>query len=273
MTEFGKKVREAAQELEHTFGPAPETLVVLGSGLGAFAEGLKEAKFVPSSDIPHWPASTAPGHKGRLVWGLCGEKTVMVMQGRVHYYETGDMQKVTFPIYALCTWGIKNLLLTNAAGAVDLSLSPGDLVAIEDHINFMGINPLIHTRTGEERFRFPDMTTTYSPKLLALMERSAQSLGLNLRRGVYMAFSGPSYETPAEIRMARTLGAHMVGMSTVPEAIVARTFGVQIGCVSCASNMAVGITGNLLTEEEVLTTMAATASRLNALLTSVVGQL
>lgn len=273
LTAYGERIEACVGVLRERFGDAPTTAVVLGSGLGAFAEGLAEAESCPASELPHWPVSTAPGHRGRLVVGFCGQRRIAVMQGRVHYYETGDMTQVVFPPLALCRWGVKNLVLTNAAGAVDLSFEPGDLVAIEDHINFMGANPLVEGRTGFERYYFPDMTTTYSSTLLQQLERASRESEVVLRRGIYMAFSGPSYETPAEIRMARTLGVHMVGMSTVPEAIAARTMGAKICCISCVSNMAAGITGNLLTEEEVLSTMAASGDRLGRLLTALVRQI
>ena len=233
---------------------APTVAVVLGSGLGAFADELAEAVAIPYSEIPHFPRSTAIGHAGRLVIGKLGALTVAAMQGRVHPYEGYTSREAGFPVRVLGRLGIKSLLLTNAAGGINPSYSQGALVLLSDHINLQGSNPL--TGPNDDRFgpRFPGMSEAYSLRLRQLAQQAARELGIALPEGVYAALAGPSYETPAEIRYLRTIGADLVGMSTVPEVIVARHMGLEVMAISCVTNMAAGMSPGELNHEEVLET-------------------
>lgn len=270
---YKEQVQVALQVIQQRFQQTPKVAVVLGSGLGAFADSLENSVVINYSDIPNWPRSTAPGHAGRLVCGFLAGTPVVAMQGRLHYYEGYAMKDVTFPVRVFGTWGVQSIIITNASGGISYSYKPGDLVFMTDHINFMGTNPLIGSNEDIWGPRFPDMTHLYSQRLIALGERAALDLKIQTRRGVYMAFSGPSYETPAEIRMARSLGADVVGMSTVPEAIVARHMSMEVCGISCVANAAAGMTGNALSEQEVLDQMARTASSLTDLLTAMVQRL
>ena len=260
------KVAEGIGYLAARVGTPPAALVVLGSGLGAFADSLENKTILPYGDIPHWPLSTAPGHAGRLVFGKLAGLSLAVMQGRVHYYEGYSMEDLIYPVRVFGQWGTKTYVATNAVGAVDESLSPGDLVLLSDHINFMGTNPLRGPDTPHWNPRFPDMTTCYSEELAEHAEKAARNLSLSLKKGVYIAFSGPSFETPAEIRMARTLGASVVGMSTVPEVIAANAMGMKVCAVSCVANYAAGITRQALSGDEVIREMEKTSGALVALL-------
>jgi purine-nucleoside phosphorylase len=230
----------------------PAVGLVLGSGLGAFADTLKNATRIPYREIPHFPTSTAIGHRGEMVVGIAGDTPVIVMNGRVHYYEGYTPQQVVFPVRVLGRLGIKTLVMTNAAGSVNVNYKPGELMIVTDHINYMGINPLIGPE--DERFgqRFFDMSEAYDPKLQEIAERACAKVGMTVRRGVYIAFNGPSYETPAEIKAARTLGADAVGMSTVPEVIAARHMGLRVLAISCITNMAAGVIKKKLHHLEVL---------------------
>jgi purine-nucleoside phosphorylase len=235
---------------------APKVGIVLGSGLGAFADALSGATVISYADLPHFPLSGVPGHAGRLVLGTLGGESLVAMQGRVHFYEGYSPHEVAFPARVLCGLGIKALVVTNAAGGINLGFQAGDLMAITDHLNLAGYNPLIGPNDDRLGPRFPDMSHTYDPKLLALLKASAQAVGVPLREGVYACLSGPSYETPAEIRMLRTLGADAVGMSTVPEVIAAAHMGVRVTGISCITNLAAGITDHSLSHEEVAQTAA-----------------
>jgi purine-nucleoside phosphorylase len=230
----------------------PQIGLVLGSGLGAFADGLTGAVRIPYADIPTFPRSTAVGHAGQLVIGKAGEVPVAVMQGRVHLYEGYTAVEVAFPTRVLARTGIRALILTNAAGGIDIEYGQGALVILRDHINLQGQNPL--TGANDERFgpRFPDMTYTYTQRYRAIALEEAGRLAIPPREGVYAALAGPSYETPAEIRYLRSIGADLVGMSTVPEAIVARHMGMSVLAISCVTNMAAGILDRALVHEEVL---------------------
>ena len=229
----------------------PEVGIVLGSGLGELADEYNEIS-IPYAEIPGFETSTVAGHKSRLVFAeINGKKTVM-MQGRFHYYEGHSIQKVVYPIKVMKELGVKTVILTNAAGGVNPSFNPSDLMVITDHINYMGINPLVGPNDDSMGERFPDMSEVYSQRLIDLTERVADKLGIDLQEGVYMAFSGPSYETPAEIKMARTVGADAVGMSTVPEAIVARWAGMEVVGISCICNSAAGVGAGALSHEEVI---------------------
>ena len=263
------KVREAVDFLRSQLGDPSRTAIVLGSGLGGFVDAMTNCASLNYSCIPNWPISTAPGHAGSLVKGELGGKTIVVMQGRVHYYEGYGPDQVVFPIRVLGEWGISNLLLTNASGGISHSLKPGDLVLIHDHINLTGFNPLVGKNIDKWGPRFPDMTYAYSEELMSLMEKAAINQGILTKRGVYVAFSGPSYETPAEIRMARLLGADLVGMSTVPEVITANHMGIRVAAISCVANYAAGMTSKRLTEGEVLSEMAKASGKLIALITAI----
>lgn len=261
-----ERVRQACAFIRGRIAKVPEFAVILGSGLGAFADSLEESVVIPYEQVPNWPVSTAPGHSGRLVAGRLHDRSILVMQGRVHFYEGYSMEQVVFPARVMGELGVRRLLVTNASGGVDPSLSSGDIVILEDHVNFMGANPLRGPDIPAWNDRFPDMSRCYDEELSSLLERSATSEGLKTRRGVYFAFSGPSFETPAEIRMARTLGATVVGMSTVPEVIVANAMGMRVCAISCVANAAAGMTENALSGQEVLDEMAKTSERLIRLL-------
>lgn len=252
-----EQVQECAQAIRAKApSSAPRVGVILGSGLGSFADGIAEPVVIPYEGLPHFPRSSVPGHAGRLVLGKVGGEPVVAMQGRVHYYEGYSAAQVAFPARVLCALGIKTLVVTNAAGSINLKFAPGDLMAITDHLNFAGWNPLIGP--NDDRFgpRFPDMSTAYHPKLLALLTDAASAEGIALRQGVYALLSGPSYETPAEIRALRSLGADAVGMSTVPEVLAAAQMGVKVAGISCLTNLAAGIGDKPLTHEEVAETAA-----------------
>ena len=260
------RAEEAAQFVQARNSLRPRIAVVLGSGLGIFADELRDSVAIPYEDIPHFPRSTAIGHAGRLVAGTLGELPLAVMQGRVHLYEGYLAREVAFPIRVLARMGVRALLLTNAAGGINPDYAKGALVALRDHINLMGQNPL--TGANDERFgvRHPDMTHAYSHELRRLAIETAGSLGDELHEGVYGALAGPNFETPAEIRYLRAIGADLVGMSTVPEVIAARHMGLEVLAISCVTNMAAGITGEKITAEEVFETAEHVRGRFAALL-------
>lgn len=257
MTNFDE-VTEAAGFLRGRLkGLAPKVGMVLGSGLGAVAKAIADPLVVPYAEIPHFPQSTVEGHSGRIVAGLLGGVPVVAMQGRVHFYEGYTASQVTFPMRVLGALGVRAVALTNAAGGIGEGYHVGQLVALTDHINLMGFNPLIGP--NEPRFgfqpgsglRFFDMTEAYSKRLRALAQQTAAAEGFSLVEGVYLAVSGPSFETPAEIRAFRTMGATLVGMSTVPETIVARHMGMEVLGISCVTNLAAGLGEAQLSHEEV----------------------
>ncbi len=261
-----EKSTEALAAIQRRTTLRPAVGIVLGSGLGAVAEAIENSVTIPYEEIPYWPRTTAVGHAGRLIVGTLDGVPVVAMQGRVHYYEGYSMDEVTFPVRILGELGIHTLFATNASGGVNLGYAPGDLVAIYDHINFMGTNPLIGENNDKWGPRFPDMTYAYDRTYIDTLLGVARELGITLHKGVYIAFTGPSYETPAEIRMARTMGADLVGMSTVPEVIVANHMGIRVAAVSCVSNYAAGVTANKLHHQEVLDGMARAASSLTDLI-------
>ena len=234
----------------------PEIGMILGSGLGDSADTLEERQVIPFSDIPDFPAATVPGHTGAFVFGTKHGKSVVCLQGRFHYYEGHPMPLLTMPVRIMAKLGVKILVLTNAAGGINPNFSTGDLMLITDHINFSGSNPLIGVTEPELGTRFPDVSDAYSAALRLKIKLAAVEAGINLRQGVYMMFSGPSYETPAEIRMARICGADAVGMSTVPEAIVAAQCGIKCLGISCITNLAAGVSPNKLSHQEVMETAA-----------------
>lgn len=228
--------------------------IVLGSGLGGFADEFVDPTAIPYSEIPGFMPSTAEGHAGRLVIGTIEQVPVIAMQGRVHFYEGYSLQEVTFPIRVLKLLGINSIVLTNAAGGIDVQLSQGALMVISDHLNLMGVNPLRGPNDDRFGVRFPDMTEVYSRRLQEIVVEEARAMGTEVRRGIYAALAGPNYETPAEIHMFRTFGADAVGMSTVPEAIVARHMGIEVLGISCITNMAAGISDAPINHEEVMET-------------------
>ncbi len=248
----------------------PKIALVLGSGLGAFADEFAGAKKIPYAKIPHFPQSTAIGHAGQLVLGKVDGVEVAGMQGRVHLYEGYSPQQVVFPIRVFARMGVKAVILTNAAGGINLNYSAGALVAIRDHINLQGVNPLIGPNDDRFGVRFPDMTRAYDPKFRNFVSDAGKKLKMNLHEGVYLALSGPNYETPSKIHSFRTLGADLVGMSTVPEVLAARHAGIRVLGISCVTNMAAGVTGEALTAEEVFATGARVKNEFIALLKAVI---
>jgi purine-nucleoside phosphorylase len=232
----------------------PRVAIVLGSGLGAFADELTDRVEIPYSQIPGWPPSTAIGHAGKLVVGRLDGLDLAVMAGRNHLYEGYTPAQVTFGVRVLAKLGIRSMVFTNAAGGINLSYSQGALVLISDHINLQGTNPLIGPNDDSSGVRFPDMSDAYSAEYRAIAKQIASELGIPLAEGVYAAVTGPSYETPAEIRYLRTIGADLIGMSTVPEVIVANWLGVRSLAISCVTNMAAGILPQKITQEEVIET-------------------
>ena len=249
-------IEEARDYIEWRTNLRPEVAVVLGSGLGAFADELEERVEISYSDIPSWPRSSAVGHAGKLVVGKLGGLETAVMSGRVHLYEGWTAAQVAFGVRVLGAFGVRGLVLTNAAGGINLTLGRGGLMLISDHINLQGCNPLVGANDDKLGPRFPDMSEAYSKSYREKAQAVAQELGIPMTEGVYAAVMGPSYETPAEIRYLRTIGADVVGMSTVPEVIVANHMGIRVLGISCVTNMAAGILPQKINHEEVLETGA-----------------
>ena len=245
-------INEAVQFLESHTALRPRVAVVLGSGLGAFADELADPMEFPYAAIPAWPCSTAIGHAGKLVFGKLGALDVVAMAGRVHLYEGYTAAQVTFGVRVLGSLGVRSIVFTNAAGGINLALERGGLVLLSDHINLQGSNPLVGPNDDRLGPRFPDMSEAYSRSLRALAHEVGSEIGVRLAEGVYAAVLGPSYETPAEIRYLRTIGADLVGMSTVPEAIVANHMGMRALGISCVTNMAAGILPQKISHAEVL---------------------
>ena len=248
------KLAEARRYIMEHVPSLPELGIILGSGLGSFADLVEEKIVISYKDIPHFPISTVEGHAGQLVFGKVSGRKVMVMQGRFHYYEGYSMQEVTFPIRVMQVLGATGLIVTNAAGGINSAFHPGDLILIKDHLNLMGDNPLRGANLLSLGPRFPDLSEGYDLEWRQKALTIARELGINPQEGVYAAMSGPNYETPAEIRYLRTIGADMVGMSTVPEVIVANHGGMQVLGISCVTNMAAGILAQKLNHSEVMET-------------------
>jgi purine-nucleoside phosphorylase len=265
------QVKEAADAVRAKVGEIPAIGVVLGSGLGDFASSLTDSVTIPYADLPYWPTSNVIGHDGKLVVGRSRGRTIAALAGRVHLYEGHDARTVTFAVRALGLLGVKTLVLTNAAGGVNTSFSQGALMVIDDHINLMGANPL--AGANEDRFgpRFPDMTEVYSSRLRGIADRAGKAINLQLPHGIYVGLLGPSYETPAEIRYLRTIGADAVGMSTVPEALAARHMGIDVLGISCITNMAAGVLAQPLDHAEVMETARRIRGQFIALLEGVIG--
>lgn len=267
-----KRINDAAQKVLSVLGGA-EIGVILGSGLGSYADELEDAVRLPYSEIPGFPQSTVAGHAGMLVCGVRHGRRVVMMQGRFHYYEGYSMKDITLPVRVMQKMGVKTLIVTNACGGVNLGFVPGDLMVISDMFSLTGTNPLIGPNLDEFGPRFPDMSCVFDKGLRALAHETAKAQGFSLQEGVYCQFSGPCYETPAEIRMARVLGADAVGMSTVPEVIVARHGGMRVLGVSCITNMAAGILDQPLCHEEVTETANRVKAKFKALLDGVMAKI
>ena len=266
-----ERISAAVEAIRHRAGASPPAVaIVLGSGLGDFADTLGDAVAIPYGELPYWPASNVIGHAGRLVIGTTRGKRVAALAGRVHLYEGRDVGDVVFGARVMALLGVGRLILTNAAGGVHIAFSPGDLMIIDDHVNLLGANPL--TGDNDERLgpRFPDMSAVYSPRLRKLATDVAAARGIAVQHGVYGAVPGPSYETPAEIRYLRSIGADAVGMSTVPEAIAARHMGVEVLGISCITNMAAGVLPQPLNHEEVLETAHRVRGAFAALLEGII---
>lgn len=264
---------EAAEVIRSHHSVSPTVACVLGSGLADVANAISDPMLIPYEEVPHFPRPTVHGHFGNLILGHVGKTRVIFLQGRFHYYEGHSFDTVTFPIRVLARLGVKTVILTAATGGIASQLAPGDILTLSDHLNLLGTNPL--RGPNNERFgpRFPDMTQVYDPALRDLAVDEATKLGLTLKSGVYAAVPGPSYETPAETRMLRTLGADVVGMSTVPEAIVARHMGLKVLAFALVTNAAAGVAGAPITHEEVLAVGRVAGSRLGQIIDGVVRRL
>ena len=270
---YYEQVQSAAARVRSTSATIPDVAIVLGSGLGGFASSLGNALSIPYGDIPNWPDANVVGHEGRLVIGEIAGRRVAALSGRAHFYEGHDLRTVTFATRVLGVLGVKTLILTNAAGGINTSFAQGALMVIDDHINLLGSNPLVGP--NDERFgpRFPDMTEVYSRRLRDIADAAAKARRVPVTHGVYVALHGPSYETPAEIRYLRGIGADAVGMSTVPEAIAARHMGLEVLGISCITNMAAGVLPQPLHHDEVMETARRVRGSFISLLEGIIERL
>ena len=266
-----EKLCKCVQEVKKKIDFQPEVALVLGSGLGEYAREMDVKAVVPYEDIPGFPVSTVAGHQGRFLFGYVKKVPVVAMQGRVHYYEGYPMTDVVLPVRLMGLLGAKKLILTNAAGGVNFSFNPGTLMVITDHIASMVPNPLIGPNMEELGTRFPDMSEIYDRKLREIILQAGRNTGVSLQQGVYVQLTGPSYESPAEIRMCRAMGADAVGMSTACEAVAARHMGLQVCGISCITNMAAGMSGQPLNHEEVQETADRVAEEFCRLVTETIG--
>ncbi|WP_313232777.1 purine-nucleoside phosphorylase [Tissierella praeacuta] len=271
--DYRKKVKEAVDFIVSRTDYLPKIGLVLGSGLGSLADKIQNPIIIKYDEIPDFPKSTVEGHAGQLVIGELSNKIVVAMQGRFHFYEGYNLKDVTFPIRVMIQLGIESLIVTNAAGGVNTEFIPGDLMIINDHINFSGQNPLIGENLKEFGPRFVDMSKAYNREYIKIAKKTGEKLGLNLKRGVYMWFTGPTYETPAEVKLARNLGADAVGMSTVPEVIVANHQGIKVLGISCITNMAAGILDQPLNHEEVIETSMKVKDNFEKLLIEIINNI
>jgi len=263
-------IQDAAGWLRPKLPHPPDVGIVLGSGLGDFTSELSDSTELSYRDIPHWPPSNVIGHAGRLVVGRIGESVVAALSGRAHLYEGHSSRTVSFPVRVLGALGVKTVILTNAAGGINTSFAQGALMVIDDHINLTGHNPLVGEQDDRLGLRFPDMTEVYARRLRALADRAAETIGVSIRHGIYASLLGPSYETPAEIRFLRTIGADAVGMSTVVEAIAARHAGLDVMALSCITNMAAGVLPQPLHHDEVMETAKRVRHTFGALLIEII---
>ena len=272
--EYTRQVQVAAAYVRSALGGRrPEIAITLGSGLGDLAERLDAPLTIPYKEIPHFPVSTVSGHKGQFVCGKLGGKEVLCMQGRFHYYEGYDLKQVTMPVRVMKLLGIDSLLVTNAAGGINTGFHAGTLMLIEDHLNLTGENPLIGENLDAFGDRFFDMTVAYDKEYRTLAKATAEELNIPLATGVYAWLTGPNFETPAEIRYLRTIGADAVGMSTVPEVLVARHSGIRVLGISCITNLAAGMTDNTLSHEEVKETADRVQNEFIRLVTGIVSRM
>ena len=273
MNNMFDKIQESADFIKGKSNTQPKIGLILGSGLGVLADEIQNAVKIKYNDIPNFPISTVEGHAGQLVIGNLEGKEVVAMQGRFHYYEGYSQQEITFPVRVMKALGVDTIVVTNADGVANVNFEPGDLMVIKDHINLSGSNPLIGK--NDERFgpRFPDMSTAYKPKYVELVKECAKELNMKIQEGVYAFFSGPTYETPAEVRMAQILGADAVGMSTAPEVIVASHSSMDVIGISCITNMAAGILDQPLDHEEVIETTQKVKSEFLSLVKNVVNKI
>ena len=267
------RIEETAAHIRARCGTVPDTAIVLGSGLGDFADRLLDAVVTPYGELPHWPASTVIGHSGKLVIGNIGTRRVAALAGRAHFYEGHDLATVVFAVRVMGRLGVKRLILTNAAGGINTGFGQGALMIIDDHINLIGTNPLVGANDERLGARFPDMSEVYSSRLRRIADEAAAATGVPVQHGVYVATHGPSYETPAEIRFFRTIGADAVGMSTVPEAIAARHMGLEVLGISCITNMAAGVLPGVLNHDEVMETARRVRGSFIALLEGILARL
>ena len=267
------RVERSAAMVRSRCGALPETAIVLGSGLGDFAGTLVDAVTMPYGDLPYWPAARVAGHEGQLVIGHVGGTRVAALSGRAHFYEGHDLATVVFATRVMGRIGVRRLILTNAAGGINTGFAQGALMIIDDHINMLGSNPLIGMNDDRFGTRFPDMSEVYSARLRRIADDAARAKGVPVSHGIYIAVHGPSYETPAEIRFFRTIGADAVGMSTVPEAIAARHMGIEVLGISCITNMAAGVLPQPLVHDEVMETARRVRGSFIALLEGIVERL
>jgi purine-nucleoside phosphorylase len=272
-TDLHGRAEEAAAAIRAAGAEPPRIGIVLGSGLNELADRLPDGVIIPYERIPHFPWPTVAGHQGKVIVGRLQGAPVLMLQGRFHYYEGHDLETVTFPVRVLQRLGVSTLFLTAATGGIRADLCPGDLMVLSDHINLLGVNPLRGLNDERLGTRFPDMTEVYSARLRQIAREEADLLAIPPKEGVYACMAGPSYETPAEIRMLRTLGADVVGMSTVPEAIVARHAGMDVMGVALVSNAAAGVSGTPITHEEVLEAGRKAAPVLASLIERVISRL
>ena len=267
------KIVESADYIKSKINETPQIGLILGSGLGVLADEIENPIKISYDEIPNFPVSTVEGHKGQLVIGKLEGKTVIAMQGRFHYYEGYTMKDITFPVRVMKELGIETIFVTNAAGGSNKDFKPGDLMIITDHINLGGYNPLIGKNDDRLGVRFPDMSSAYNREYIDIAKKCAKELDINIKEGVYAFFTGPVYETPAEVRMARILGADAVGMSTVPEVIVASHSNLKVIGISCITNMAAGILDQPLNHEEVIETTQKVKSEFLSLVKSIVSEI
>ncbi len=265
-----ERVIESVEYIESKTNLEPKIGIILGTGLGEFVDKIENQIIIPYEDIPNFPVSTAPGHKGRLVLGECKGKAVFCMQGRFHYYEGYSMQDVTYPIRVMQKLGVEKLIITNSAGGLNPNFTPGDLMVIDNHINYMGDNPLIGPNCEEFGPRFVDMSKPYDPSLIAIAHEAAKKIDISLRQGIYVGYTGPSFETAAEIKLFGSFGGSAVGMSTVPEVIVANHGGLKVLAISCITNLGTGILDQPLTVEEVFETATIAGNKFRNLLENIV---
>ncbi|MDD3570604.1 MAG: purine-nucleoside phosphorylase [Lachnospiraceae bacterium] len=264
--ELMERLKQAADYIKERTKYSPKTGVILGSGLGEFGDSLENAEYYDYKDVPNLPVSTVVGHKGRFVV----TDNIICMQGRFHFYEGYKLNDVTFPIRLMKLLGVEKLIVTNAAGGVNTNFSAGDLMVITDHINMMGTNPLIGENLDDFGTRFPDMSNGYDKDMIEIAMKAGEKQGLTLKQGVYCAMTGPSFETPAEIRMVRVLGGDAVGMSTVPEVIIANHCGIRVLGISCITNLAAGVSQQPLNHAEVIETTQLVKEKFIDLLKSIV---